>query len=110
MRTNERRAEIMRILVSKRKLTISELSETLCVSARTIKRDVAVLMLEYPIFQISGIGGGLALPDWYHPYRNILSREQFQTLDEIKDQLSDKQKCEVIDGILSEYAANYYRD
>ncbi len=110
MRTNERRDEIMRILVSKRKLTIEELSHTLKVSKITIKRDVAVLVLDYPILQISGKGGGLALPDWYHPHRNILSREQFQTLDEIKSQLSDERKCAVVDGILSEYASNYYRE
>lgn len=110
MRTTERRAEIMRILICKRKVTIAELSHTLCVSKITIKRDIAVLVLEYPVMQISGKGGGVAVPDWYHPHRNVLSREQFQTLDEIKGHLSDKRKCAVIDGILSEYASNYYRE
>ena len=109
MRTGERRAEIMRILVSKRKVTIEELSRTLEVSKITIKRDISVLVLDYPILQISGKGGGLALPGWYHPHRNILSREQFRTLSEIKKQISDDRKSTVIDGILSEFASDYYR-
>lgn len=110
MQVKERREEIMRILVSKRKVTVSELSEVLCVSARTIKRDIAILMLEYPIYQISGIGGGLAVADWYHPYRKVLSKEQFQTLEELKGQIPDERKRKVIDSLLSEYASNYYRD
>ena len=110
MRTGERRAEIMRILVWRRKITIPELARELQVSVRTVKRDVGVLILDYPIIQICGSGGGLALPDWYHPHRNILSREQFRTLSEIKKQISDTRKSTVIVGILSEFASDYYRE
>ena len=80
MSASERRAEIMRILVGRRKCYLSDLAQELGVSKRTIQRDVQTLVLQYPLESIHGNGGGIRLADWYHPHRNILSQEQIRTL------------------------------
>ena len=45
MSASERRAEIMRILVGRRKCYLSDLAQELGVSKRTIQRDVQTLVL-----------------------------------------------------------------
>ena len=48
MSASERRAEIMRILVGRRKCYLSDLAQELGVPKRTIQRDVQTLVLQYP--------------------------------------------------------------
>ena len=52
MSASERRAEIMRILVGRRKCYLSDLAQELGVSKRTIQRDVQTLVLQYPLESI----------------------------------------------------------
>lgn len=47
MTANERRAEIMRILASRRRETMNELAVEFGVAVRTIHRDVSALTIEY---------------------------------------------------------------
>lgn len=54
MSASERRAEIMRILVGRRKCYLSDLAQELGVSKRTIQRDVQTLVLQYPLESIHG--------------------------------------------------------
>ena len=56
MSASERRAEIMRILVGRRKYYLSDLAQELGVSKRTIQRDVQTLVLQYPLESIHGNG------------------------------------------------------
>ena len=83
MTTNERRAEIMRILVSRRHETMRRLADELSVTDRTIRTDITVLTADYPLETVRGNGGCVKVADWYHPHRNILSLEQVTVLEEL---------------------------
>ena len=80
MSTGERQREIMRILLGRRFETMQNLANEVGVSDRTIRRDVRTLTTEYPLETVHGKYGGVKLPDWYHQYKNLLSREQEQAL------------------------------
>ena len=76
MTANERRNEIVRILVSRRHETMKQLASELNVTDRTIRTDITVLTVDYPLETVRGNGGCVKVADWYHPHRNILSQEQ----------------------------------
>ena len=78
MGANERRAEIMRILIGKRHETMRALADELHVTTRTIRTDITALTADYPLETARGNGGCVKLADWYHPHKRLLSREQQQ--------------------------------
>lgn len=80
MSANERRSEIMRILFGRRFETMQNLAVEFDVSIRTIHYDIETLTCDYPLETVRGKNGGVRLPDWYQPYKNLLSREQKQAL------------------------------
>ena len=104
----ERRAEIMRILTSRRKCYLSELSDELGVSKRTIQRDIQALVLEYPLESISGNGGGIRLADWYYPHKNILSQEHIHVIEAMIEKADSHQKV-VLQQMLAAFGSNTYR-
>ena len=59
MSVNERRAEIMKILVARRQTTVPLLAQELCVCCNTVRNDIHVLALDYPLETCSGNGGGV---------------------------------------------------
>ena len=95
MSANERRAEIMRIMVARRQENMQVLAAELGVTDRTIRNDILVLTAEYPLETTRGNGGGVRIADWYHPHKNIFS------------QADDEQK-KVLDQMLREYGSNKY--
>ena len=76
MSANERRAEIIRIMVARRQESMQVLASELGVTDRTIRADILALTAEYPLETVRGNGGGVRIADWYHPHKNILSKEQ----------------------------------
>ena len=104
MTANERRAEIMRILVSRRHEITPNLARDLAVSERTIRRDIKVLMVDYPLDVYQGNTGGIRLADWYHPHKRLLSREQQQVLTELVT-VSDARQARVLHELLSAYGS-----
>lgn len=102
MSSVERRAELMRIMICRRKSNIHELAKELNVSTRTIQRDIQALVLDYPIESISGNRGGISLPDWYHPHRKLFSKKQTQVL-KFLIQLADEQQKTVLNQIIADY-------
>ena len=96
---NERRAEIMRILESRREEKMSNLAFYFNVTRKTICTDVEILMTSYPIETVQGRYGCVRLMDGYFMYQGFLSEEQQQTLIEIFPKL-DKQQSDVIFGLL----------
>ena len=58
MSANERRAEIMRIMVARRQENMQVLASELGVSDRTIRNDIVALTAEYPLETYRGNGGG----------------------------------------------------
>ncbi len=104
----DRRAELMRILICRRKSNIHELAEELNVSTRTIQRDIQALVPDYPLESISGNGGGICLPDWYYPNKNLLSREEMTVLEELISKANEHQRL-VLKQMLAKFGPNTYR-
>ena len=107
MSANERRAEIMRIMVARRQENMQVLAAELGVTDRTIRNDILILTAEYPLETTRGNGGGVRIADWYHPHKNILSKDQMTVLEQLMDKADDEQK-KVIDQMLREYGSNKY--
>ena len=107
MSANERRAEIIRIMVARRQGSMQVLASELGVTDRTIRADILALTAEYPLETVRGNGGGVRIADWYHPHKNILSREQISVLEQLLPQADEEQK-RVLDQMLREYGSNKY--
>lgn len=107
MTTAERRAEIIRILTVRRSETAARLASELGVSTSTIYRDILALTSEYPLDTRRGNGGCVTLADWYHPYRGILTAEQFDVLSHLLSVCDDYQS-HILQQILNEYGSHLY--
>ena len=108
MTASERRAEIMRIVIARRYETAPQLARELRVSVNTIRRDILILTLDYPLETQRGNGGCVKVADWYHPHRNILSHEQQQVLSQLIS-VSDEHQANVLRQMLQEYGSAHYR-
>lgn len=105
---NERRAEIMRILIARRSETQATLAAELGVSVSTVYRDIVRLTVDYPLETQRGNGGCVKVADWYHPHRNLLSEEQQCTLSQLMESATEQQ-AEVLREMLVEYGSPKYR-
>lgn len=73
----ERRQQILELLCQRRKETVSNLAAELGVCERTIRRDIEMLTLQYPIETVCGrYGGRVKLADWYYQGRRRLTPRQ----------------------------------
>lgn len=88
----ERRDELMNIMIARRQDRIDNLASELGVSRRTIERDILALTVRFPLETVQGNGGGVRLPDWYHPYKNTLTREQTATLSSLMGRASEEER------------------
>ena len=104
MTANERRAEIMRLLVARRSISMNARATELGVTRRTICTDIETLTLDYPLESTMGRNGGVRLPEWYHPHRNILSAEQQTVLSQLMESANERQR-EVLAQMLVEYGS-----
>ena len=67
----------MDLLCQRRKETIPNLAAELGVSERTIRRDIEMLTLRYPIETVCGrYGGGVRVADWDQQDRRRLTPRQ----------------------------------
>ena len=108
MTMNERRAEIMRILVARRATTMPVLARTFGVTTRTIQNDILALTVDYPLETTQGNGGCVKVADWYHPHRNILSNEQQDVLSDLLG-VCDAHQANVLRQMLNEYGSTRNR-
>ena len=108
MTMNERRAEIMRILVARRATTMPVLARTFGVTTRTIQNDILALTVDYLLETKQGNGGCVKVADWYHPHRNPLNEEQQRTLSHLMESATEQQ-AEVLREMLVEYGSPKYR-
>lgn len=74
------------------------------VSTRTIYRDILVLTVDYPLEAYKGKGGCVRVAEWYHPHRNVLSKEQQTVLSQLMETAMEQQ-CEVLRQMLVEYGS-----
>jgi len=99
----------MRILVARRRETMGRLAGELGVTARTIRSDISTLTADYPLDTARGNGGCVKVADWYHPHKNILSREQQTVLIHLLDKADEPQQ-RVLREMLTAYGAAAIRE
>ena len=100
----ERRAEIIRILESRRRETMSNFAFKFNVSIRTICYDIDSLTASHPIETVRGKDGCVKLMDGWRIYQNILSEEHQEVLFEIIPLISKRQAI-AIKEILTAYGS-----
>lgn len=96
---NERRQEIIEILSDRRFEKIENLMSEFGVSRSTIKRDIEVLSLSYPIYSVSGNGGGIRVADEWYSNRRYLKPAQEELLNRLKSGLQPED-MQVMESIL----------
>ena len=104
MDAGERRRAIWSVLCQRRHDTIQNLAAQFNVCPRTIRYDVEALSLSHPLETVRGrYGGGVKLPDWYHPTRATLCPEQVALLRKLAPSLHGDDLA-VMNSILSQFA------
>jgi predicted DNA-binding transcriptional regulator YafY len=81
--TAERRLALLQILCERREETINNLAFELRVSRNTIKTDIFVLSLSYPIYTVQGRGGGVRILDGYCLGMKYLTDKQSNLLERL---------------------------
>ena len=104
MTANERREEIMRILVCRRMESMRLLAHELGVSTRTIRNDITVLTVDYPLYTTRGKSGGVALESWYQPNKIILTQKHQSVLIQLMAK-ADEAEESALREILSTYGS-----
>ena len=104
MGPNERRQEVMETLCHRRQETMENLAFEFGVSIRTIRNDIDILSLSYPLETVRGrYGGGVRVMDGFYMNRQYLKPEQKDLLVRLRASLSGKDLA-VMNGILQEFA------
>lgn len=104
MRTaNERRLEIIKTISAERFITVDTLASRFDVSERTIRRDIEILSMDYPIYTTQGNGGGVRAVDGWRFSKQYLSGSQEELLRKLRDGLQPEDQ-ETLDSILASFA------
>ena len=111
MGTAERRNEIIKILCRRRHETIENLASELAVSKRTIRRDIEVLSISYPIYTQTGkYNGGVYVMDGFFLERMYMNDTELNVLKKIyiisqnDNSLLTKQELSILDSIIATYS------
>lgn len=106
MGPNERRMEIIETLCHRRHETMSNLAFEFGVSIRTIRNDIDILSLSYPLETIRGrYGGGVTVTDGFYLNRKYLKPAQQELLERLSAQLSGDDLA-VMNSIFKDFALN----
>lgn len=92
MSPNERRMEILQVLIERKEGTLENLAFEFGVSKRTIQYDIETLSLSHPIYCESGNGGGIRIEKDYQIGRKRFSSEQEEFLTSLLPRLSEEEK------------------
>ena len=98
----ERRIAIIKYLCECRSTTVEHLAEKYGVCERTIRRDLGMLTLYYPIEMRQGYNGGVYLDDRYHLYKQYLKGSQEELIRKYVEQVPDEEKA-ILLSILSDF-------
>lgn len=106
MGPNERRMEIMEVLCQRRHDTMKNLAFEFGVTERTIRNDINILSLSYPLETIRGrYGGGVSVMDGFYMNRKYLKADQKKLLERLSTSLSGED-LSIMNSILKEFALN----
>ena len=90
MTSNERRNALLEILSMRRFETLENLAFEFGVSKRTIRYDIEILSLTYPIYTVQGNGGGIHVDENYRLGKSYLKKDQQELLERLLQNLNGK--------------------
>ena len=102
MSPNERRMEILQVLIERKEGTLENLAFEFGVSKRTIQYDIETLSLSHPIYCESGNGGGIRIEKDYKIGKRRFSQEQEEFLKSLMSRLSAGEQ-DKMNEILNEF-------
>ena len=102
MKTAERRVALLSILCERRKETLDNLAFELQVSKATIKRDIVILSLSYPIYTTPGNGGGIQIVEGFRLGMKYRTDSQCELLERLLETQKGKDK-EVLHSIIKTF-------
>lgn len=102
MKTAERRLALLSILCERKKETLDNLAFELQVSKATIKRDIVVLSLSYPIYTTPGIGGGIQVVEGFRLGMKYLTDSQYELLARLFEESEGEEK-EILHSIIKTF-------
>ena len=105
MNTADRRAEIINILIVRRRITAKELADEFNVTVRTIQNDIQALSLGFPIYMKQGGDGGIFVGENYKPYMNTLTHLELKVLQEMYE-LAEGIHKKVLFQVICKYGPN----
>lgn len=90
MTASERRNAILEELCVRRFEKINNLAFEFGVSERTIRNDILILSLDYPIYTAQGNGGGIYVDEKFRLGNKYLKGEQQELLERLLTELDGK--------------------
>ena len=102
MTASERRNAILEVLCMRRVEQINNLAFQFGVTGRTIRNDILMLSLEYPIYTLQGNGGGVYVDEKFKLGKAYLKSEQQELLERILPGLDEKD-AEVMKSIIKTF-------
>lgn len=102
MTASERRKEILEVLCLRRFEKINNLAFEFGVTERTIRNDILILSLDYPIYTVQGNGGGIYVDEKYRLGNKYLKGEQQELLERLLTGL-DGNDAEVMKSIIKTF-------
>jgi len=102
MTASERRNAILEDLCMRRFERINNLAFQYGVTERTIRNDIMILSLEYPIYTAQGNGGGIYVDKNFRLGKVFLKNEQQELLERLLPGLEGKD-AEVMKAILKTF-------
>ncbi len=102
MTSSERRNAILEVLCLRRFETVANLAFEFNVTDRTIRNDILILSLDYPIYTSKGNGGGIRVDENYRLGKTYLKDEQQELLQRLLPELDGKD-VEVMKSIIKTF-------
>lgn len=101
--TAERRLSLLIALCKRKCDTADNLAFEFGVSERTIRHDIEILSLDFPVFTVSGRHGGVFIEENYRLGMQYLTEREQTLLEEILP-LLEGEKREMMVGILCKFS------
>ncbi len=102
MTASERREKIIAVLCRRGRETRDNLAFEFGVCKRTIDSDITALSFKYPIYTVSGNGGGIYIDKSYKPNRIRLTDKQSALMQRVARTLSGED-AEVMKSIFKHF-------
>jgi len=105
----ERRQLILQVLCERRNEKIDNLAFEFSVCRNTIKNDIEVLSISFPIYTSKGTGGGIHVVDGFKLGMKYLTKEQEEFLESILDDYIELER-KILEEILNTFRMPKLKD